>query len=95
MRNQLCADAYKRYQTAPNCVRSIEPVNSEHVGLVQMTDVILGGIAAKQNELKHTSPKGALADFILQASGRHTWGTSTPTTARFLTVWHHRTAARG
>lgn len=95
MRNQLCADAYKKYQTRPNCVRSIEPVNSEHVGLVQMTDVILGGIAAKQNEIKHTSPKGALADFVLQASGRHTWGVNTPSTARFLTVWHHKTAVKG
>lgn len=34
MRNELCADAYHKYQTKPNCVRSIEPVNSEYVGLV-------------------------------------------------------------
>ena len=94
MRNQLCADAYKKYKTAPNCVRSIEPVNSEHVGLVQMADVILGAIAAKHNEIKHTSPKGALADFVLQASGRHTWAVSTPATARFLTVWHHVSSGR-
>lgn len=92
MRNQLCASAYRTYQTRPNCVRSIEPVNSEIVGIVQMADVILGAVAAKQNGVQHTSPKGDLADFILRASGRHTWSTSTPSSARFFTVWHHQTA---
>lgn len=90
MRNQLCAKAYTTYSTQPNCVRSIEPVNSAHVGLVQLVDVIIGAVAAKQNELSHTSPKGALADFVLQASGRKTWATDTPSSARFLTVWHHQ-----
>jgi hypothetical protein len=94
MRNQLCADAYKKYHTKPNCVLSIEPANSENVGLIQLADVILGGITAEQNEVKHTSPKGALATFILQASGRHTWKTDTHRDARFLTVWHHVTAAK-
>jgi Protein of unknown function (DUF3800) len=94
MRNQLCAEAYKKFQTRPNCIRSIEPVDSANVGLIQLADVILGGIAAKQNAINHTSPKGALADFILTASGRHTWGESTPPNARFLTVWHHKKAVR-
>ena len=89
LRNQLCADAYKKYQTRPNCVRSIEPVNSDNSGLIQMADVMLGGIAAKQNQLQHTSPKGELASLILQASGRHSWSVSTPKNARSLTVWHH------
>lgn len=92
MRNQLCAAAYAKYQTRPNCVRSIEPVDSENVGIVQLVDVVLGAIAAKQNNLQHTSPKGDLASFVLKASGRHSWGTSTPPNARFLTVWHHQSA---
>ena len=90
MRNQLCAAAYRTYQTKPNCVRSIEPVNSEHSGIIQLSDVILGGIAAKQNKIAHTSPKGDLATFVLQASGRHSWDAETPKAARFMTVWHHR-----
>lgn len=93
MRNQLCAGAYKTYSTKPNCVRSIEPVNSANVGIVQLVDVIIGAIAAKQNEIVYTSPKGDLADFVLQASGRHTWSTDTPADARFLTIWHHQTGA--
>lgn len=89
MRNELSAAAYKKYATRPNCVRSIEPVKSQNVGIVQMADVIIGAIAAKQNGVVHTSPKAALADFVLRASGRQTWGTNTPQSARFLTVWHH------
>lgn len=45
MRNQLCADAYRRYDTKPNCVRSIEPVKSENSGIIQLADVILGAVA--------------------------------------------------
>jgi hypothetical protein len=87
MRNQLCADAYRTLGARPNCIRSIEPVDSGNAGIVQMADVILGAVAAKMNELQHTSPKGALADFVLRASGRHSWATATPSNSRFLTIW--------
>ena len=33
MRNQLCAAAFRKYQTKFNCVRTIEPVSSDKVGL--------------------------------------------------------------
>ena len=90
MRNELCADGYKKYRTLPNCVRSIEPVDSARVGAVQMADVIMGAIAAKQNKVEHTSHKGSLADFALRASGRHSWARDTPRKARMLTVWHFK-----
>jgi hypothetical protein len=88
MRNQLCAAAYRKYKTRPNCIRSIEPVQSHRSGIVQMADVIVGAIAAKRNSVVHTSPKGGLADFVLKASGRSTWSASTPKNARFLTLWN-------
>lgn len=90
MRNELCAAAFKhpKYKARPNCIRSIEPINSENSGIVQLADVIIGGIAAKQNQVAHKSAKGELADFILRSSGRHTWSVGTPMNARFLTVWH-------
>jgi len=91
MRNQLCAAAYRQYKTRPNCVRSIEPVDSQKVGLVQLSDVIMGGVAAKRNEVQHTSPKGALADMILERSGVGTWSRDTHRDAKFLTVWNHVT----
>lgn len=90
MRNELCAKSYRTYSTLPNCVRSIEPVCSKNVGIVQMADVIVGAIAAKKNGVAHKNAKGGLADFVLRASGRQSWDSDTPKTARFLTVWHHR-----
>lgn len=87
MRQQLCADAYRRYRTRPNCIRSIEPVQSHNSGIVQMADVIVGAIAAKRNAVVHTSPKGDLADFVLKTSGRSSWSGSSHKDARFLTVW--------
>ncbi len=90
MRGEVCADAYKRYATRPNCFRSIEPVKSENVGAIQMTDVIVGAVAAKVNKVVHTSPKGDLADYVLRASGRHSWDVETDKSARFLTVWHFK-----
>jgi hypothetical protein len=87
MRNQLCASAYSKYATRPNCVRSIEPLPSLNSGIIQMADVIVGAVAAKVNEVAHKSAKKGLAAYVLQASGRHSWDTSTPKDARFLTVW--------
>lgn len=91
MRNELCAAAYHQYDARPNCVRSIEPVKSHNVGLVQMVDVLVGAIAAKRNQVEHKSAKGELADFVLKASGRHSWSTNTSYNSRFLTVWQHNT----
>lgn len=90
MREQLCADAYKKHQALPNCIRSIEPVNSRNVGIIQLADVFVGAVAAKQNAVAHTSPKGDLADYVLRASGQPSWAASTSMNARFLTVWHFR-----
>lgn len=90
MRNQLCADAYRKFTTRPNCVRTIQSVASHKSGLVQMADVIVGGIAAKVNNVQHTSPKGDLADYVLKKSGRDAWDRDTPSGARFLTVWNHK-----
>lgn len=94
LRNELCADAYRKYDARPNCIKSIEPVRSENVGIIQLTDVIIGAIAAKQNNVNHTSPKKDLADFVLRISGRHSWASDTAPSARFLTVWHHKSRVR-
>lgn len=90
MRNQLCAKAFEEYQTKPNCVRSIETIASHQSGIIQMADVILGAAAAKRNEVIHTSPKGPLADFVLQRSGLPSWHVSTRYSAKRLTVWNHK-----
>lgn len=91
MRGAVCAGAYYEYGTKPNCVRSLEPLASEDSRIIQMADVILGGIAAKRNKIVHAGAKGPLADYILEQSGRPDWETETAKSARFFTVWDHKT----
>lgn len=88
MRNELCAKAFHTYKTKPNCIKSLQSLPSHMSGIIQMADVILGGIAAKRNGVVHTTEKGPLADFILAASGRPAWDICTPKSARKLTVWN-------
>lgn len=90
MRVQLCAAAYQKFATRPNCVRTIEPMSSEASGLVQMADVLVGGIASQMNGNRQDTEKGKLAEFIRVASGRHSWATETPMANRFTTVWHYK-----
>ncbi len=89
MRNQLSAAAFRKFSTQPNCIRSIEPMNSEKSGLIQLSDVLLGGIASQLNGNRADTNKGILAEFIRKSSGRHSWGTSTPRDHKFMTVWHY------
>lgn len=96
MREQLCAAAYHEYGTRPNCFRSITPVCSSKSGIVQMADVIAGGIAARRNNVTHSpkTEKGPLADLILAESGHPGWHISTAKRARGLNVWNHNTDMR-
>lgn len=102
MRNEVCAAAYKmfrganlQHQCRPNCIRSIQAMSSKASNIIQMADVILGGIAAKRNEVKHTSAKSDLADYVLEASPHKDWSMDTPRNARHFTVWNHRTKGGG
>ena len=91
LRGAICAGAYHEYGTEPNCIRSLEAMGSQHSRIIQMADVILGGIATKRNGVIHAGAKGPLADYILAQSGRPNWERETAMSARFLTVWNHRT----
>lgn len=88
LRNELCAKAYHTYKTRPNCVRSLQALPSEQAPIIQMADVLLGGIAAKRNSVQHTTEKGPLADLILAESGHSAWDRNTPRAARKLNVWN-------
>lgn len=91
MRNELCAAAYHTYRTRPNCIRAIEPVCSSKANIIQMADVILGAVAAKRNNISYAKPaKPELAAYVLEQSRHPDWAVDTPKSARFLTVWNHR-----
>ncbi len=87
-RNQVCATAYRSYKTKPNCVRTLEPMDSIRSGIIQMADVIVGGIGASRNERSKTSPKGELARYIHAASGHQDWSVDTERQAKRFTVWN-------
>ena len=88
LRGALCAAAFSKYKTKPNCIRSLEAMPSHKSGIIQMADVIIGGIAAKRNSVIHKTEKGPLADTILQRSGRSSWSICTAKSAKKLTVWN-------
>lgn len=87
-RNFICAAAYRKYQTAPNCIRTLEPMRSEKSGLIQMSDVLVGGIGALRNGRQLSSPKANLAEFIHEASRHDDWAINTGAGARKFTVWN-------
>ena len=90
LRGAICADAYKTYRTRPNCIREIEPVCSSKANIVQMADVVIGAVAARRNEISYAKPaKAELAAYVLDLRGEH-WNVDTPSSARFLTVWNHK-----
>jgi hypothetical protein len=92
MRGAVCAAAYYEHNARPNCIRTLEPMASDKSRIIQMADVVLGGVAAKRNGVAHKGVKGPLADFILEKSGRPNWHLETPQDARFLTLWNFKTA---
>jgi hypothetical protein len=88
-RQPLCIDAVRKYDCRPRAFRSVEPVNSVNSGVVQMADVILGGIASNKNNGITDTAKGRLSEYILGVSGRPDWG-DTHHSARQLTVWNFK-----
>jgi hypothetical protein len=86
-RGALCAEAMKRYGALPNCVSHIEPLNSRSSNILQMVDVIIGGMAAHRNERITTAHKHSLAKNILIKNKFRNWERSTPEEARVFTVW--------
>jgi hypothetical protein len=87
-RNQLCAAGRKKYETQPNCIRSIQPQCSERHNVLQMVDILIGAIAAKRENRPSAAHKKELANYVLEKSGHRDWAINTPKDARFLTVWN-------
>jgi len=85
----ISSQAYKKWNVRPNSIRSIKAMDSKDSSIIQMADVIVGGIAASRNERKLKQSKSELRDHILHSSGRESWRISTSKNEGFLTVWNH------
>lgn len=88
IRGAICADAYGRYKTKANCIKSMEGMDSCASGIIQMSDVVIGGIAAHLNQRVLKDVKAGLRDHILSTAGIANWRQNTHPDARFFTVWH-------
>ena len=84
--------ANKTYRLEHRLV-SIEQTDSSRCNVLQMVDVILGGIAHIRNHGSASAGvghKAALARYILQKSGLRSWDIDTGRKARRLTVWNFK-----
>jgi len=72
--------------------RSIEPVDSKKHNLMQLNDVLLGGLAYRLNghHLKEGANKGKvmLSEYILDKAGVKNVNQNTPYNASKFTIWH-------
>jgi len=79
--------ANKRYGGGHK-LATIEPADSEKCNVLQMVDIIIGGIAHSCNTPKGAiGYKAALASYILQKAKRSTWLRDTGPRVRRVTVW--------
>jgi hypothetical protein len=91
-RTRMCASAYKKHSTKPNCVRDIQPQRSEAHGILQMVDVLIGAIAAKRNGRVLVRHKAELSDYVLAKSGHRDWAADTSNwwASSFFTIWNFK-----
>lgn len=78
----------------PHSIVTIEPRDSSQCNVLQMADVLLGGIAyvcnARNRDGSSAGPKADLAEYILRRSGRKTWLFTTAKSQHRLTTWCFR-----
>jgi hypothetical protein len=89
---QINLAANKRYRV-PHRLARIEQTDSSRCEVMQMVDVIVGGIAHRRNfppSSEARTYKADLADYILQRSQHTSWVHDTPKNARRFTVWNFR-----
>lgn len=87
-RNGICARAYKMYSAKPNCLREIHPTASKKVGLLQMTDVIIGAMAAHREDRTVKAVKSDLREYVMAKSPITDLSTDTPRDERQFSIWN-------
>ena len=85
--------AYKDYWGShlvkPGSVRTMKAISSTESGIIQLADVIIGGISASREDRPLNQTKSELRDHITRCSGHPGWHINTGSDAREFTVWNH------
>ena len=90
-RAQLCAQARKKHSTEPNCLRAIQPLQSDKCLILQMNDVIIGAIAAHREVRALASDKAHIRDYVLSRSPVTDYSRNTTKNTKDFTIWNFQT----
>ena len=81
--------ANQRYGVGHKLAR-IEQADSEKCNVLQMVDIIIGGMAHMRNFPDAVGAKADLAKYVLRGAKLSGWEKGTPRSARRFTVWNFR-----
>jgi hypothetical protein len=87
-RNGICANAYKKYNAKPNCLREIHPTPSKRINLLQMTDVIIGALAAQRENRAVKAVKADLRRYVMAKSHVQDLSIDTRRDERQFSIWN-------
>lgn len=89
-RSGICANAYKRYNAKPNCLREIHPTASKKVNLLQMVDVIIGALAAERESRSLKIAKRELREYVIDKSPVKNFASDTRRDERKFSIWNFK-----
>lgn len=87
-RNGICANSYWKYSAKPNCLRAIHPTASNKVNLLQMTDVIIGAMAAQRENRAIKPVKVELREYVMARSPVPDLSVDTHRDERKFSIWN-------
>lgn len=87
-RRGICANAYKKYNAKPNCLRDIHPTASKKINLLQMTDVIIGALAAQRENRAINPVKSELREYVMAKCPFPDISSGTHRDERQFSIWN-------
>jgi hypothetical protein len=92
MKAGLNGDSRRRFNLQRDCLRAIEFRNSESEPLLQLNDIILGGVCYQKNkryeEPEAGHPKANLAGYIMGMAGLSSYDYDTPRGQEKFSIWN-------
>ena len=92
MKSSLNSDSRRRFKLDRDCLRTIEFRNSETESLLQLNDIILGGVCYQKNKRFEDPdaghPKANLAGYILGLTALPHYDLDTPLGQEKFTIWN-------